>query len=160
MLSHNELLTILFYNPKTGDFLNRETGKSLGCIKTCKNGYERKIISIKNQKYKASRLAWFYMTGRWPKTNIDHIDTDSLNNKWHNLREATKQENGWNRGPQSNNTSGYKNITWHKQNKKWQVKFQIDGRNKSFGLYEDIELANLVACEVRDVVHGQFARHK
>ena len=157
MITHGRLLELLLYDPETGEFHRKNTSKIAGCVKTTR-GYTRLIISLDNKQYKAHRLAWFYMTGEWP-TNIDHVDMDTLNNQWSNLREANKSQNGHNRGPQANNTSGYKNITFHKPTQKWQVKFQVDGHNKSFGLYENIELANLVACEVRDSIHKEFARH-
>ena len=83
----------------------------------------------------------------------------ATNNKWYNLREATKSQNANNRGPQSNNTSGYKNVYWKKQMKKWNVIIQVKGKLKHFGYYDDIELANLVASEARDSFQGKFARH-
>ena len=33
--------------------------------------------------------------------------------------------------------SKYVGVTWHKQEKKWQVRIKIDGKQKSLGLYHD-----------------------
>ena len=158
MITHERLLELLIYNPETGEFRRRKTGKLCGSIHTEKNGYKRVEFSVENGLYRVHRLAWFYMTGKWP-SNVDHIDMDATNNKWSNLREATKSQNCFNRGPQRNNSSGYKNVFWHKLNKKWSVIIQIQGKLKHFGYYEDLELANLVACKVRDSIEGEFARH-
>jgi hypothetical protein len=54
----------------------------------------------------------FYMhqmvTGSW--TQIDHINGDSLDNRFENLRVASYQENGWNRSHNANSLSGYKGV--------------------------------------------------
>ena len=57
------------------------------------------------------------------------------------------------------NTSGYKNIHYIKQINKYRVQIKVKGKPLSFGCYEDVELADLVAQEVRDKYFGKFARH-
>jgi hypothetical protein len=52
---------------------------------------------IFGNRYYVHRLVWLYMTGEWPKYQIDHIDCDKSNNRFENLREATTAENGQNR---------------------------------------------------------------
>ncbi|KAK9817097.1 hypothetical protein WJX72_009520 [[Myrmecia] bisecta] len=49
----------------------------------------------------------------------DHRDGEKLNNTRANLRVATHAENVRNRGRFKNNTSGYKGVSWNKQNRKW-----------------------------------------
>lgn len=57
----------------------------------------------------------------------DHIDRDYHNNQRSNLRIATKQQNNFNRSKASNNTSGYKGVSWHKCSKKWRATIKRDG---------------------------------
>lgn len=59
------------------------------------NPYRRFKIDGKN--YYAHDLAYLYMTGEWPKDQVDHEDRDSLNNIWVNLRPATNGENQLNK---------------------------------------------------------------
>jgi len=37
------------------------------------------------------------MTGEWPTGVIDHIDGNSLNNRWNNLRDVTTDQNNSNK---------------------------------------------------------------
>jgi len=59
-----------------------------------KYDYLRIEITIKGRTYKAHRLAWLWMTGKWPTNVIDHIDSNPLNNKWINLRDIPSALNG------------------------------------------------------------------
>lgn len=95
------LKEILDYNSETGIFVyknrdkstfnnpsiatrvnNRYAGKATGCIG--KDGYV--VISINNKLYKAHRLAWMYIYGKWPDDDIDHKDNIKHNNRIINLR--------------------------------------------------------------------------
>ena len=59
---------------------------------------------------------------------IDHIDMNKMNNSINNLRVVTCSENGINKNKNKNNSSGYKNIYWYKQNEKWLFIITINGK--------------------------------
>lgn len=84
------------YNPKTGVFTYLQginTGKKPK--KYC-HGYI--TVNFLGMRISAGRLAWFYMTGRWPEPGmmIDHINRNKVDNRWCNLREVTPSENSLN----------------------------------------------------------------
>lgn len=119
-LTVEHLRQILHYDPKTGQFRWLQRGKSRR-TKVGNTSKQRHVIlriTIDYKQYKAHRLAWFYMTGEWPE-QIDHKDRNSLNNRWKNLRVATRSQNQLNHGLYKNNTSGATNVCWDKANSKW-----------------------------------------
>ena len=143
------------YNPDTGEITRIETGKVTGT--RMKIGYLKTGHNYK--EYYCHRLAWYLMTGDWPENQIDHINGVRDDNRWCNLREATGQENMWNT-PGHNNLSGYKNVHFHRRSGKWHVYFRVNGSNKSFGYYDDVELAGLVAEEARNKYRNEYANHE
>ncbi len=68
----------------------------------------------------------------------DHVNRNGLDNQRRNLRIATRSQNGFNRGMQSNNTSGETGIVWHRRNKKWQAQAMIDRKMHYLGQFESI----------------------
>lgn len=110
MLTQAKLKEILEYCPETGLFtwlIKISKKNNVGGIagsKTTK-GYTQIIIFGKN--YKASRLAFFYMTGKWPMDEMDHINRIRNDDRWINLRDVTAKENVANstRYRSDNNTS-------------------------------------------------------
>lgn len=120
LLTHQHLVILLAYDPYTGIFTWRETGKGRKrkiAGRVVYRGAGRREIGIDNLLYVSSRLAWFYMTMRWPPNEIDHKDLNSLNDAFDNLREATRAQNGANR--RSRNPLG-KGVRY--QNKKFQAR--------------------------------------
>jgi hypothetical protein len=102
------LRSILKYDPDTGlcVWLDSIGAAKKGSIAgSCrKNG--RRVIKIGSRAYQAPRLAWLYMTGEWPETTVDHEDRNPSNDKWSNLRLATKAQQARNQILHSHNTSG------------------------------------------------------
>src|SRR4030066_295203 len=49
----------------------------------------------------------------------DHKDNDGLNNTRKNLRICTNTQNLQNAKKHSDNTSGYKGVSWYERDKKW-----------------------------------------
>lgn len=88
---------------------------------------------------------------------VDHIDRNSLNNRRNNLRLATPSQNNSNSGLRSNNTSGFKGVTWNRDHQRWMAYVNCDGKRRHLGyFYTALEAAlayDLAACEL----HGEFA---
>jgi hypothetical protein len=91
---------------------------------------------------------------------VDHINGIQTDNRIENLRPATYLENNRNARIRKDNSSGCKNVSWRSDRKKWSVAIKINGKRKNLGCFVDLELADLVAHEARDLYHKDFARHK
>jgi len=131
-----------------------KAGRAAGSISG--TGY----INIKfNQKtYLAHRLIYLYHHGYLPEI-LDHINGVKTDNRIENLREATANQNQYNRVLNANNTSGYKGVTYNKLRNKWQAKVKANNVYKHLGLFEDIEDAAMAVSKYRLKVHGEFAKH-
>ncbi len=163
--TQEQIKKALDYNPQTGIFTWKQrgdvppewnarwAGKKTGSQK--KGHY---LIRLNYVHYHAHHLAWVYMTGKSPSEEIDHRDTDGLNNKWENLREATPTQNRCNRGTQKNNKSGYKGVSWHKKAQKWVVYICINKKSYNLGLFENIQDAHAAYKAAALKYHGEFAR--
>ena len=148
------------FNYVDGVLINRCThgraikGKVAGRLS--QYGYRR--IKIGNKTYTAHGIIYLMHHGYTP-IYIDHINGIRDDNRIENLREATLSQNQYNRKKNKTNTSGEKGVTFCKKLNKWRVRFNIEGKAVSFGYYEDLELASLVATEARDKYHKEFANH-
>jgi hypothetical protein len=155
MITQSELKYKLYYNQDTGIFTWIKTGKIAGFTR---NGYI--IICINQKEYRAHRLAWLYVYGKMPIKFIDHINLNKSDNKISNLREATKSENAMNVKLSSKNKSGYKGVSWNKEKNKWKVALKLNGKQKHFGYFNDLEFASLIAKEAIDKYHKEFANYQ
>jgi hypothetical protein len=139
-----------------GHFIVKKTGLVKKETPITKNHRYARIV-VDNKAYYLHRLIYLFHVGSLPKV-LDHVDNDRTNNRIENLREATQQQNCLNRTRHRNNASGCKNVHWNKAVKKWTVGLSVNRVRKTFGHFEDLEFAALVAEEARCKFHGDFAR--
>mgnify|MGYP000170753798 CR=1 FL=1 len=95
------------YDPKSGVLQNRYSLKVYGTNNVGFNG----------SHYKPHQIIWMYMTGGWPKCEIDHINQNKADNRWHNLRDVSHKVNCDNRGLGVHKSGGkwVAQITTHKK---------------------------------------------
>jgi hypothetical protein len=156
----------LDYDPATGLFLwrrhdampNKWNGRWAGNVagRTCHKGYRQ--IAIANSRHSAHRIAWLMMTGEWPKADIDHINGVRDDNRFSNLREATRAENNRNASMQKRNASGVSGVSWHKMARKWQANISVGHRRIHLGLFSDITAA-AAARKTAEIEHGFHPNH-
>ena len=141
----------LSYDPSTGVFTwnrcekmsnkynSRFAGKATRHVYQRKDGYKMVRIRMDGKEYAASRLAWLYMTGSWPTEHIDHIDHDTTNNRFANLREVSHAENQKNKTMLATNTSGITGVSWYKALGKWYAYIGASGERVNGGYFKEFD---------------------
>ena len=116
-------------------------------------------VTLLGKRYPVHKIVYALHHNEIPEI-VDHIDGNRKNNKIENLRACNRSQNNRNTSIRQNNKSGCKNVTWHPQSGKWRVIVRCNKKPYSFGLFEDLELADLVATEARIKLHKEFASHR
>lgn len=98
-----------------------------------KDGYL--IIKIKGHQFKAHRLVWFLCTGEFPKSEIDHINRDRLDNRIENLRESNRKQQIENSYHKPNPQTGYIGIYEDKFTKGLKKKYVTRINRKIYRFY-------------------------
>lgn len=106
----------------------------------------------------AHRVIWKLMTAEEPPEEVDHINGDTLNNRWANLRDGSGVVNRRNRALHKNNTSGYCGVSWNSSKHLWYARAGVDGKEISLGLFKSKAEANKAAREFR-LKNGFTDRH-
>ena len=162
-LSADRLRALIQYNPETGVFTWRKGGKGIagpgavagGVNHSQGQGYH--LIGIDRVRHRAHRLAFLYMTGRIPD-EVDHINGDRTDNRWGNLRAATRSQNNANAQIRRDNNSGVKGVSWDGKNKKWRATINSNGKQKWLGRFASRDAAADAYRQAAVDLYGEFAR--
>lgn len=160
-LTAERLREVLDYDPETGIFtwsLTPRSGITAGGVAGTPNALGYIVIRIDRGRYQAHRLAWLYVTGVWPTAEIDHKNCTSNDNRFANLREAGRSQNIANSRRRSDNTSGFKGVTFHKASGKWHAKIWKDQKEISLRYYNTPEEAHAAYVAAATQLQGEFAR--
>lgn len=124
-----------------GNVKNNKTGRILkGSVNSggylvvglCKNG--------EGKTHKIHRLvASAFIPNPEDKPCVDHIFNNITDNRVVVLRWCTNEENSRNKQIASNNTSGFKGVSWRKDNQKWCAQITIDDIKIHLGLFDSKE---------------------
>ena len=130
------------------------TGREAGYITN--QGYC--CIKIKQGSYLRSRLVWLYHHGKLPDAFMDHINGITYDDRIENLREATNQQNQFNRKSNRGSSSKYKGVHWCKKLNKWIARYTIDGKKKHIGVFtNEVEAAKAYDNTVVKF-HGKYRK--
>jgi hypothetical protein len=154
-LTRARLRKLLHYDRRTGEFrwLERvgnqfRPGKVAGYVQ----------IRVHNKTYLAHQLAWLYTTGRWGRPMIDHRDGNSRNNRWRNLRLATRSQNSANSRRSRQNTSGYKGVSLvRRSGRRWRAVI-YKKRRIHLGTFATPQAAHAAYVAAARKLFGKFAR--
>ena len=157
MLTQKRLKEVLSYNHETGVFiwLYRRRGPiAKGSMAGTTTVYGYRTIGVDSIVYQAGRLAWLYMTGKWPKVFIDHINLDRSDNRFSNLRECTvSQNNSNNRGWGKSGVKGVRPC-----NGRWQARITVKNKERHLGLFDTPEEASKAYKAAAEKFFGTFHR--
>lgn len=156
MITQERLKEVLNYNPDTGLFTRlvrtaycTKVGDIAGTLDG--NGYI--AIRIDYKQYPAHRLAFLYMTGKWPENDTDHADGVRSNNKWTNLRDATRSQNCENQKKAHINNKSSGLLGAYPNGKGFYAMIQIKGKRKYIGTFETKELAHEAYLNAKRELH-------
>lgn len=162
MPSAEELRQLIHYNPDTGVLTSKVTRKGLvkGQIMGCDSPHRYLLIRFKGPQYIAHRLIYRIVTGiDLGQQEIDHINGNTKDNRWSNLRVVERLENTWNTRKSKNNTSGVKGIDWVKNRSRWRARVAYNNKTFTLGLFSSIDDAVEAIAALREKLHAEFANH-
>lgn len=158
-LTSQRVREVLDYSQESGRFTwklalprsKQKPGDLAGCVAT--DGYV--VIGIYGHYYKAHRLAWLYVLGEWPIACIDHMNGTRDDNRWSNLRAASKSTNAQNvHGPSKRSSSGLLGV--RKYGNKWRSAIMIDGVIRHLGTFGTPEQAHESYLQMKRKHHLGF----
>lgn len=156
MTEQEALQAVLDYNPDTGVFtwipcFGRGMHGRKGVAGTV-NARGYRYIMFKGRQCFAHRLAYLYMTGRWPTSQIDHINGVRDDNRWSNLRDANNGQNMENiDGPHGLTQTGVLGVTFRRG--RFEARIQQGKVRIGLGSFKTKEEADAAYRAAKAVIH-------
>lgn len=163
MLTQERLKQLLYYDLDTGVWCWMTTGRGrrLDRVAGCANAQGYWVIRVDDVLYYAHRLAVLYATGNWPPDEVDHRYTGLENredSRLGSIRFATRAQNAMNVGVRSNNTSGYKGVSYDKRRDKWVAEGRANCVRFRLGRFDTLDEAAEAYRKFAEIHHREFAR--
>lgn len=155
-LTLDEIRSCITYDPEEGKIYwksstARQYSEGMRAGTKTRRGY--RCVTIKGSKFPEHHIAWLMYYGEMPK-QLDHINGVRDDNRITNLRVANTSNNCQNSYRKPGN-SGIRGVSPSGCGD-WVVRVWAFGKKYYLGTYKDIELAELVALEGRQKLHGEF----
>jgi AP2 domain/HNH endonuclease len=123
---------------------------------SCQTFYARKNFSVGTRRAPryTSLLMHTLITG-WAL--VDHVNHNGLDNRRANLRQATEQQNSRNRRLRSDNTTGYKGVSFRSKRGDWTACIWDGHRTRHLGRHSNPISAAIAYDVAARQLFGEFA---
>lgn len=159
-ITRDRLVELFDYDREHGRFIWKKSpaprvkaGTVAGHIRST-DGY--RIVKIGYRNYKIARLVWLWETGSFPPDELDHINCDSADDRFENLRPATRSQNAANRRVQCNNRLRVKGV--YEVDGRYKSSIRVDGKSRHIGSFDTVEEAGAAYAIAAKEIFGEFAR--
>lgn len=150
--SQSVIREALSYDPETGLFTRRKTGRTAGSRHP--SGYI--VLMVSGVQYYAHVLAWIYVHGARPQV-VDHKDRNKANNRLANLRAATFSLNHANAAAKRTHALP-KGVTLDKRRGRYFARIKVGDRQHWLGSFTTPEAAADAYAAACISHYGEFGR--
>lgn len=165
------LLEAFLYDPETGelwwrerplhhfknsDYQGRWNRRRAGTQAGYTEPDRYSFVALFNKHHYVHRIIFKLMTGRAPAVEIDHINCQKSDNRWINLREATKSQNSGNVRVAKRSKTGIKGVVLEQRTGKFIAYFTVGRRGRRLGAFPTKEEAHAAYCEAARQHFGEF----
>lgn len=157
--TQERLRELLNYDPETGVFTSKENRGRARLGKPIGTKWQAYIaVRIDGILFLAHRLAWVYVTGEPPLSQVDHLDGNGYFNAWSNLRASDQSQNLCNTRRRSDNMTGYKGVCFIAAKNRYRAEICFHGKRKSLGTYRTAGEAKAAYDAAGRILHSDFFR--
>lgn len=144
-----------FASPATAKAWNAKFAGTVAGRKT-KFGYLQVALTYKGREMRlyVHRIAFFLVTGEQPD-DVDHENRDRSDNRYLNLRAATRQQNRRNSRSKNDLPKG---VHWDAKRRKFCAQICVDRKTKNLGRYSTAEHAHQAYRRAAEPLYGEFFR--
>lgn len=157
MPTHDELRALFDYDPATGwlTWKNSMSGLRAGTRAGWpRRGDSYRCVTVGGRDYREHRLIWTWMTGESPPMDMDHRNRLRSDNRWANLRLATRTQNCANQAPRRDVPKG---VFFNRRANRWYAKGRANKKHFHLGTFLTKEAAAAARLAWAKATFGEFA---
>lgn len=147
------------YRPRShfgNDHRHRQWNSRLaGRIAGRPNTFGHHMVTISWEVHYVHRIIWKIVTGSEPP-ELDHANRQPGDNRWLNLRIASRRNNTQNRKTRHESQTGMKGVKFDKRSRRYGASICTNGKRKWLGAYADPESAHAAYCAAAMEHFGEF----